>query len=208
VRKSHPRRQPPHGENRTVTSRRLPNRDLRTREHLTEHEVEVLVKSLSRNRNGPRDSLMALMAFRHALRAQELVDLRWDQVDFRKAVLNVRRVKNGTPSTHPLTGRELRGLRRLKREQQPPSPFVFVSEHGTPFTTSGFAKMVKRATVGTELESLRVHVHMLRHSAGFHLVNKGTDARTIQAYLGHSCLNHVTRYTQLASDRFNGLFKD
>jgi type 1 fimbriae regulatory protein FimB/type 1 fimbriae regulatory protein FimE len=59
---------------------------------------------------------MILVAFRHGLRAAEVCDLRWDQVDFNGAVLHVRRVKNGTPSTHPLLGDELRALRRLQRE--------------------------------------------------------------------------------------------
>ena len=87
---------------------------------------------------------MILVAFRHGLRAAEVCDLRWDQVDFNGAVLHLRRVKNGTPSTHPLLGDELRALRRLQRES-PPSPFVFVSERGTPFTTAGFARMIERA---------------------------------------------------------------
>jgi integrase len=61
-------------------------------------------------------------------------DLRWDQIDFNGAVLHVRRVKNGTPSTHPIQGDELRALRRLQRES-PSSPFAFVSQRGSPFTT-------------------------------------------------------------------------
>jgi hypothetical protein len=85
-----------------------------------------------------------LLAFRHGLRAAEVCDLRWDQVSFDGAVLHVRRVKDGTPSTHPLLGDELRALRRLQRESVP-SPFVFVSERGTPFTTAGFARMIERA---------------------------------------------------------------
>jgi type 1 fimbriae regulatory protein FimB/type 1 fimbriae regulatory protein FimE len=56
-----------------------------------------------------------------------LIDLRWDQVDLDNALLHVRRLKNGSPATHPLTGRELRALRRLQREQ-PKSPIVFISE--------------------------------------------------------------------------------
>ena len=76
---------------------------------------------------------MILIAFRHGPRAAEACDLRWDQVDLSAAVLHVRRVKNGTPSRHPLHGDELRALRRLQRES-PSSPFVFVSERGTPFT--------------------------------------------------------------------------
>jgi hypothetical protein len=72
------------------------------------------------NRWGHRDATMVLLAFRHGLRAS------WS-----KGLLHVRRVKQGTPATH-LTGRELRALRRLQREQTPKSPFVFVSERGTP----------------------------------------------------------------------------
>ena len=60
------------------------------------------------NRWGDRDATMVLIAFRHGLRASELVDLHWDQVDLEHALLHVRRVKNGSPATHPLTGKELR----------------------------------------------------------------------------------------------------
>ena len=76
------------------------------------------------NRHGHRDATMILVAYRHGLRVSELGDLRWDQVDFRTATLHVRRVKQGTPSTHPIVGDELRALRRLQREQEPKSPFV------------------------------------------------------------------------------------
>jgi hypothetical protein len=77
----------------------------------------------------------------------------WDQVDFRTATLHVRRVKQGTPSTHPILGDELRMLRRLRGEQELKSAFVFTSERGSPFTTAGFARMVERAGVGRSLGS-------------------------------------------------------
>src|SRR6516164_9557052 len=99
---------------------------LQSREHLTPDEVEVLVEAAKGNRHGHRDATMILIAFRHGLRASELVDLRWDQVHFDSATLHVRRVKAGTPATHPLTGLEMRALRRLQRESAS-SPFVFVS---------------------------------------------------------------------------------
>ena len=119
---------------RAEAPRRLPNRDLRTREHLTETEIERLIAAAKENRHGRRDATMMLVAYRHGLRAAELVDLRWDQIDFRAATLHVRRVKKGTPSTHPILGDEMRALRRLQREQEPKSPFVFTSERGAPFT--------------------------------------------------------------------------
>jgi integrase len=117
--------------NRTVAPTRRSNAELRTREHLTPGEVEALVEAAKTNRHGHRDATMILLAFRHGFRVAELCDLRWDQVEFNVAVLHVRRVKNGIPSTHPLLGDEMRALRRLQRESAP-SPFVFVSEPAPP----------------------------------------------------------------------------
>ena len=97
--KSHLKLVTPATVKRTVTPKRLPNADLRTREYLTEAEVERLMDAAKGNRWGHRDATMVLVAYRHGLRASELVDLRWDQVDFGPATLHVRRVKQGTPST-------------------------------------------------------------------------------------------------------------
>ena len=141
----------PSTEKRTITPKRRPNADLRTREYLTDREVEMLAETAKTNRWGHRDATMILVAYRHGLRASELVDLRWDQIDFDTATLAVRRAKKGAPSTHPIRGDELRRLRRLQHEQEPKSPFVFTSERGAPFSTAGFARMVERAGVAAEL---------------------------------------------------------
>ena len=116
---------------------------------------------------------MILVAYRHGLRASELVDLRWDQVDFGTATLHVRRVKQGTPSTHPILGDELRALRRLQREQEPKSPFVFTSERGAPFSTAGFARMVERAGAEAKL-GFKAHPHMLGTPAATRWPTRGT----------------------------------
>jgi integrase len=192
--------------NRTVTPTRRPNIELRTREHLTQGEVERLIEAAKGNRWGHRDAAMILVAFRHGLRASELCDLRWDQIDFVKATLHVRRVKRGTPSTHPLRGDEMRALRRLQRESEAPS-FVFTSERGSPFTTAGFARMLERAAAEAKIE-IKVHPHMLRHACGFALANAGHDTRSLQAYLGHRNIQHTVRYTELAPDRFKGFWRD
>ena len=163
---------------RTVTPRRLPNAKLRTREYLTEGEVARLMDAAKGNRYGHRDATMILLAYRHVLRVSELVDLRWDQIGFDTATLAVRRAKKGSPSTHPILGDEMRALRRLQREQEPKSPFVFTSERGSPFTTAGFARLVERAGESAGL-GFKAHPHMLRHACGFALANKGHDTREI-----------------------------
>lgn len=196
----------PTAENRTVMPRRGKNRDLRSREYLTEHEIEALIAAARQNRHGHRDATMILVAYWHGLRAAEAVDLRWDQVDFTTATLHVRRVKGGSPSTHPILGDELRALRRLQRDRAPKSPFVFISERGAPFSPAGFARMVERAGMEAKL-GYKAHPHMLRHACGFALANKGHDTRALQAYLGHRNIQHTVRYTELAPDRFKDFWR-
>ena len=206
MRNAHLKLVTPDTVNRTVTPTRRPNSELRTREYLTDDEVERLVEVAKRNRYGHRDATMILVAYRHGLRVAELVDLRWDQVDFATATLHVRRAKRGTPSTHPIRGDELRALRRLQREQLPVSPFVFMSERRTPFTTAGFARMIERAGTGAAL-GIKVHAHMLRHACGFALANRGHDTRALQAYLGHRNIQHTVRYTELTPERFKEFWR-
>lgn len=182
---------------RTVP-RRQPNAELRTREYLTETEVEKLIAASRSGRWGHRDATMVLMAYRHGLRVAELVDLRWDQLDLTAATLHVRRVKRGTPSTHPILGDELRALRRLQREQEPKSPYIFISERGAPLGTAGVARMVDRAGMKATL-GLKAHPHMLRHACGYTLASRGHDTRAVQAYLGHRNIQHTVRYTELSS---------
>ena len=191
---------------RTVTPKRAANRDLRTREYLTPDEVERLMAAAKGNRWGHRDATMILVAYRHGLRVAELVDLRWEQIDFKSAILHVRKVKAGTPSTHPILGDELRSLRRLQREQESRSAFVFTSERGAPFTTAGFARMVERAGAEAKL-GFKVHPHMLRHACGYALANKGHDTRALQAYLGHKNIQHTVRYTELSPTRFKDFWR-
>jgi integrase len=191
---------------RTVTPKRRRNGDLRTREYLTEAEVERLMSATKSNRHGHRDATMVLVAYRHGLRASELVDLRWEQVEFKTATLHVRRVKQGTPSTQPILGDELRALRRLQREQEPKSAFVFTSERGSPFTTAGLARMVERAGFEARL-GFKVHPHMLRHACGYALANRGHDTRALQAYLGHKNIQHTVRYTELSPTRFKDFWR-
>ena len=104
------------------------------------------------------------------------------KIDFRTAALHVRRVKQGTPSAHPILGDELRALRRLHREQEPKSPFVFTSEGGAPFTTAGFARMIERAGRVAKM-SFKAHPDMLRHACGYALANRGHNDRALQASL-------------------------
>jgi type 1 fimbriae regulatory protein FimB/type 1 fimbriae regulatory protein FimE len=187
--------------------KRRPNAKSRAREYLTGEEVERLIAAAGNNRYGHRDGTMVLIAYRHGLRPAEAVALRWDQIDFRHSQIHVARLKGSAASVHPLTGRELRALRRLQREQDLASSFVFTSERGAPFATGGFRTLIARLGEAAGFD-FRVHPHMLRHACGYKLANDGVDTRSLQAYLGHRNIQHTVRYTELAPTRFKDFWRD
>jgi integrase len=134
------------------------------REYLTEREVERLIEAAKQNRSGHRDATAILVAYRHGLRASEVVALRWEDIDLTTGRLHVRRAKGGDASVHPISARESRALRKLLREA-PTSPYVFISERRAPLSGAGYQRMVARAGVAAKF-TFPLHSHMLRHACG------------------------------------------
>ena len=95
------------------------------RQYFTEDELTKLISAARKGRYGQRDATLILIMARHGLRVSEAIDLEWDQVDFTRAHLHVRRLKGGIASVHPIQGDELRALRELRRQTQ--GAFVFAS---------------------------------------------------------------------------------
>jgi type 1 fimbriae regulatory protein FimB/type 1 fimbriae regulatory protein FimE len=107
-----------------------------------------------------------------------------------------------------LLGDELRALRRLQRESLP-SPFVFVSERGTPFTTAGFARMIEPD--GPSWHWPRAEsapAHGFRHACGYALANRGHDTRAIQGGWGTGRSRIRRVYTALALNRVKDFWRE
>jgi site-specific recombinase XerD len=195
---------------RPVAKGRKLNSHYRTREHLTEAEVAKLLNALKQNRHGHRDWLIALMIYRHGLRVSEACDLRWDDLDLSKRTILVRRLKGSTDSSHYLERDELSGLNRLKKRAQQAagnvSSYVFVNERGQPFGRMGISRIIERAGEAAAL-AFRVHVHMLRHSTGYALANRGMDTRRLQHFLGHASITNTVRYTAMSPAPFKDIWR-
>jgi integrase len=183
---------------------RLPNSEYRTREYLTPVEVEKLVEEAKRTRWPVRDATAVMVAFYHGLRANELVDLRWSQVDLAANNLHCRRSKGGTASVHEIYPSEFRALKKLRKEVS--GDYLFMSERGGPCTVAWFQKLVERLGEKAQL-GFQVHAHMLRHACGYALANQGHDTRKIQAYLGHKSIASTVIYTALSPAAFKDFFR-
>jgi type 1 fimbriae regulatory protein FimB len=183
--------------------------DNRIKDFLTDAEIEQFLTAARKGTHGPRDFLLALLAYRHGFRVSELIDIRLEEVDLSTARLHVRRLKGSLTTEHPIEGDELRAIRAWLRVRAKSKhahlPLLFLSERG-PMTRQAvnylFEQIGQRAGFG-----FKVHPHMLRHSCGYYLANKGHDTRLIQDYLGHRNINHTVRYTRTAAKRFEGLWR-
>ncbi len=183
--------------------------DQNAKNFLTTSEMKKFLEAARKGRHGVRDYCLMLMAYRHGLRVSELIDIRLKDLDFDSARIYVRRLK-GSLSTHqPIEGDELRAIRAwLKiRENYPNSNsnYLFLSERG-PMTRQSINYLVERIGKRAKL-NFKVNPHMLRHSTGYYLANKGCDTRLIQDYLGHRNITHTVRYTRTSAHRFEGLWR-
>ena len=183
--------------------------DQNAKNFLTTSEMKKFLEAARKGRHGVRDYCLMLTAYRHGLRVSELIDIRLKDLDFDSARIYVRRLK-GSLSTHqPIEGDELRSIRAwLKiRENYPNanSNYLFLSERG-PLTRQAVNYLVEHIGKRAKL-NFKVNPHMLRHSTGYYLANKGCDTRLIQDYLGHRNITHTVRYTRTSAHRFEGLWR-
>lgn len=180
--------------------------DGRKKDFLTELEVRRLLDAARRGRHGTRDHLMVLLTYRHGLRVSELIDIRLRDLDLDAARIYVRWRKGSLSTIQPIEGDELRTIRAYLRERgETKLPYLLIGERG-PLTRQAVNYLLKEISQRAKL-SINVHPHMLRHSTGYYLANKGYDTRLIQDYLGHKNISHTVKYTRTAASRFEGLWR-
>jgi type 1 fimbriae regulatory protein FimB/type 1 fimbriae regulatory protein FimE len=171
--------------------------------YLRPEQVAALITAAKAGRYGQRDALMISLAYHHGLRVTELVELRWNAIDFKRADIAINRLKGSKSNRQPLQGDDLRALRALHREGAS-EEYIFVSERGGPMTRDAFNKLLKAAAKRVGVDN--AYPHALRHACGHALAVKGRDMRLVQEYMGHSNVQNTARYMDGVSGRFRGIW--
>jgi type 1 fimbriae regulatory protein FimB/type 1 fimbriae regulatory protein FimE len=190
---------------RNVKSDNFEATDLHEREKdfLNDAELEKLFEAAKKSRYGLRNHLLFFMMY-HGLRVSEALGIRVADIDLKSSRLCVRRSKNGLSVEQPIGGDELRLLKRHLSTRKSSLPWLFLSERQQAMTRQNVNYILQSAADRAGLGL--INPHMLRHSCGFYLANKGYDLRLIQDYLGHRDPKHTVRYTRVSSHRFEGLW--
>ncbi len=177
----------------------------RSRDYLSASEIDALMMSAKKGRFGLRDHTMLLIAYRHGLRVSELCSLKKDDLDLEGARIWVKRKKAGLSTTQPLQGDEMRALRAYLRTRKDGLPWAFLSSQGGQMTRQNVNYLITQAANRVNLG--KVHPHMLRHSCGHALAEKGTDTRLMQDWLGHRDIRHTAWYSRTSAKRFDGVWE-
>ncbi|NOJ99179.1 tyrosine-type recombinase/integrase, partial [Corallococcus coralloides] len=181
------------------------------RRFLTGKEVQAMMLAVRHGPTGERDYCLILLAFRHGMRISELLNLHYRDLDLSEGRINVRRLKNGFSTVHPLRFDELEAIERWTRvragwKAAQSTDAIFISRRGTQLSRQQAYRIIRSAgeEAGT---ATHTHPHMLRHACGYELAERGTDTRLIQDYLGHRNIRHTVRYTASNAARFAGLWE-
>jgi integrase/recombinase XerC/integrase/recombinase XerD len=156
-----------------------------------------------------RDRALLELAYAAGLRAEEIVSLDIDSLDFDAEQVRVegkgsksRFVPVGEPAVAALTRYLDRGRPALADAAE---PAMFVSKTGRRLSTSDVRRRLRtwanRASVAG-----RVHPHALRHSFATHLLEGGADLRSIQELLGHASISTTQVYTRVESARLRSAY--
>jgi type 1 fimbriae regulatory protein FimE len=190
-----------------MSTRRKRRATRRSRDHLSPEEIEQLLEAAAETgRHAHRNYTLILLCYRHGLRINELREMRWRVVDFKRRQLRVNRVNNGISSVHPLHATDLKALRKLKRDY-PGTPYLFVTDRNEQLSKRTVSRVVAAAG---RAAGFRFHVspRMVRHACGYALANAGHNVVALQHYLGYRNIRHMLRYLELPDRPFKDFGKD
>src|SRR3954449_3880526 len=157
-----------------------------------------------------RDRALFELAYGSGLRAEELVDLDLNSIDFDQEQVRVegkgaktRFVPTGEPALRTIASYLERARPALVGAD--PEPALFVSKSGRRLSTSDVRRRL-RVWARHAATQTGVHPHALRHSFATHLLEGGADLRAIQEMLGHASISTTQVYTRVESARLRAAY--
>lgn len=162
---------------------------------LSEDEASRLIISCKESRN-PYLYCIVLMAISTGMRQGEILQLKWDQIDFNNQLAHLKETKNGRPRSVPLVNEVIEELKRLHEKKNPRKLLIFASK--TAFGQIDIKKPWQEALKREGLTNLRFHD--IRHIFATFAARQGASNLELGTAMGHRTLQMLQRYTHLEAD--------
>jgi|WetSurMetagenome_2_1015567.scaffolds.fasta_scaffold228842_1 integrase/recombinase XerD len=144
---------------------------------------------------------IVMTAYGTGLRISEACALSPKDIDSGRGLIKVRNGKGGKERYVMLPERLLLCLRAYWKKSRPRSPWLFPGQKpGDHISKNAVSKALKKAVAAAGITK-RVTPHVLRHTFATHLLEGGTDVRTIQVLLGHASIRTTAGYLKVSKDR-------
>lgn len=164
-------------------------------------EVQRLLSALESD----KQRALVMLAYGAGLRVSEVCKLRVDDIDPKRMLLHVRHAKRGRERYVMLSPRLLKTLRTYWKQARPVGPHLFPGRGVTKlYTRAAVHRAITKAARATGITK-RISPHTLRHSFATHLLEAGTDLRTLQVLLGHASLKSTMAYLHVSTARLQSI---
>ena len=162
-------------------------------------EVQAIIK----NTNNIKHRCIVSLLYSAGLRRSELLNLKIEDIDSKRMVINVKDSKGGKDRITILSPTILKDLRAYYSAWKP-TTYLFEGSNGKQYTATSVLNIIKKAAKKAGIRK-NITPHMLRHSFATHLLENGTDLRYIQVLLGHNSTRTTEIYAQVATNQLKSI---
>ncbi|MCL5062241.1 MAG: site-specific tyrosine recombinase XerD [Nitrospiraceae bacterium] len=155
-----------------------------------------------------RDSAMVELMYSSGLRVSEIISIKINDLNFEGGFLRVVG-KGSKERVVPMNHRAIAKIKRYMLELRPnllkdrQSPYLFLTNRGTPMTRQRFWQALKKFG---DMAGLELTPHAIRHTFATHLLEGGADLRSVQKMLGHADISTTQIYTKVTGDRIRKVY--
>ena len=177
--------------------------DVRSIKYLTQDELKRLLGVIE----SKRDLAIFRVAYYHGLRASEIGMLKLDDANLARGRIRIDRAKHSQGGEYPMHPSEVKAIKAWLKERKDGIPWLFPSQRGLPISRFTLDKLMKQYGAKAGIPADKRHFHVLKHSIATHMLDAGTDIRSVQDWIGHKNIQNTVVYAQISNRARDDLSK-
>ena len=169
--------------------------NIKSIKYLTQDELKRLLGVIE----SKRDSAIFRVAYYHGLRASEVGMLKVEDVNLPRGRIRIIRQKHSLGGEYPMHPSEVKAIKAWAKDRKDSNPWLFPTQRGSPVSRFTLDKLMKHYGKKAEIPEDKRHFHVLKHSIATHMLDAGSDIRSVQDWIGHANIANTVIYAQISN---------